>query len=149
MAQMRLALQTQRTLDYDRAVDGHVRRKTANGLRMAILGGAEVMQMESLIGSIVPGKRKTWWVLAIMILIRCLLWILSGRWFFTVVEKHRHRYRRQENFRQDSRLVEVVWQSRSNQITSRSQRPRNQAAKVDMEKGETRYCSIFEKAMQI
>ena len=66
-------------------------------LCMAILGETKVMQMESLTGSIVPGKRQTWWVFAVIILIRCLLWILSGGGLSCIVEEHRHRYCRREN----------------------------------------------------
>ncbi|KAF9884560.1 hypothetical protein FE257_001505 [Aspergillus nanangensis] len=65
MAQMRLALQTQRAHEFNHTVHRDVHRKTADVLQMATLGGAKVMQLESLIGSIVPGKK------ADLVIFRC------------------------------------------------------------------------------
>ncbi|OGM46176.1 putative guanine deaminase [Aspergillus bombycis] len=148
MAQMRLALQTQRAREYAHTVHREVDRKTADVLRMATLGGAEVMQMESLIGSIVPGKK------ADLVIFRCddidtvpvmdpigtVVFHASSKNIDTVIVNGRI-------VKQDGHLVGVDWQSLRGEIISRSQRLRNQAAKVDMEKPESEFRSVFESAM--
>ncbi|KAJ5360183.1 hypothetical protein N7517_009374 [Penicillium concentricum] len=57
MAQMRLALQAQRAVDNQAAFPLAIKRKTTEVLRMGTLGGAEVMGLEHLVGSVVVGKR--------------------------------------------------------------------------------------------
>ncbi|KAB8262118.1 hypothetical protein BDV32DRAFT_26237 [Aspergillus pseudonomiae] len=149
MAQMRLALQTQRACEYAHTVHREVGRKTADVLRMATLGGAEVMQMESLIGSIVPGKK------ADLVIFRCddidtvpvtdaigtVVFHASSKNIATVIVDGKI-------VKQDGHLVGVDWESLRGEIISRSQRLRDQAAKVDMEKPESEFRSIFERAMQ-
>lgn len=150
MSQMRLALQTQRALDYDRSVHEKVHRKTANILRMATLGGAEVMQMEALIGSIVPGKK------ADLVVFRCddidtvpvvdpagtVVFHASSKNIDTVIVDGKI-------VKRDGQLVGADWQSLSSQIRSRSQRLRDQAAKVDMTEGNVLLRSVFENALQM
>ncbi|KAJ6118294.1 hypothetical protein N7471_013761 [Penicillium samsonianum] len=149
MAQMRLALQTQRARDYDNTVHRDVRRKTADVLRMATLGGAEVMNMESLIGSIVPGKK------ADLVIFRCddidTVPVVNpiGTVVFHVSPKNIDTVIVDGNIvKRDGQLVGVDWQSLHDQIISRSQRLMDQAAKVDMEKTESLFHSLFEKAME-
>lgn len=146
---MRLALQTQRAREYSNTVHREVGRKTADVLRMATLGGAEVMQMESLIGSIVPGKK------ADLVIFRCddidtvpvadpigsVVFHASPKTIDTVIVDGKI-------VKQDGQLVGVDWPSLRGEIVNRSQRLRNQAAKVDMEKPESEFRSIFEKAMK-
>ena len=149
MAQMRLALQTQRAREYAHTVHREVGRKAADVLRMATLGGAEVMQMESLIGSIVPGKK------ADLVIFRCddidtvpvaepigtVVFHATSNNIDTVIVNGKI-------VKQDGELVGVDWQSLRGEIIRRSQRLRAQAAKVDMEKPESEFRSIFERAMQ-
>lgn len=148
-AQMRLALQTQRARDYDHTVHRDVRRKTADVLRMATLGGAEVMHMESLTGSIVPGKK------ADLVIFRCddidtvpvvdpigtVVFHASLKNIDTVIVDGKI-------VKHDGQLVGVDWQTLRDQIIGRSQRLTDQAAKVDMEKAESLFHSIFDKAMK-
>jgi cytosine/adenosine deaminase-related metal-dependent hydrolase len=148
MAQMRLALQTQRARDYDQTVHRDVHRKTADVLRMATLGGAKVMNLESLIGSIVPGKK------ADLVIIRCddidTVPVVNpiGTVVFHASPKNIDTVIVDGNIvKRDGQLVGVDWQSLRGQIISRSQRLLGQAAKVDMEKTETLFHSLFEKAM--
>ncbi|KAJ5360846.1 hypothetical protein N7517_010037 [Penicillium concentricum] len=150
MAQMRLALQTQRARDCDhRTVHRDVRRKTVDVLRMATLGGAEVMGMDSLIGSIVPGKK------ADLVMFRCddidtvpvidpiatVIFHASPKNIDTVIVDGKI-------VKQNGRLVGVDFESLHDQIVCRSQRLRDQAGKVDMEKAESLFHSLFEKAME-
>lgn len=149
MTQMRLALQTQRARENEQTVHRDVRRKTADVLRMATLGGAEVMQMESLIGSIVPGKK------ADLVIFRCddINTVLVVGPVGTVVF-----HATPDNIdtviidgkivKQDGQLLGVDWQSLRDQIVRRSGRLRDQAAKVDMGKAEFQFRSLFEKTMQ-
>ncbi|KAJ5815933.1 hypothetical protein N7447_008166 [Penicillium robsamsonii] len=150
MAQMRLALQTQRARDCDhRTVHRDVRRKAVDVLRMATLGGAEVMDMDSLIGSIVPGKK------ADLVMFRCddidtvpvvdpiatVVFHASPKNIDTVIVDGKI-------VKQNGRLVGVDWESLHDEIICKSQRLRDQAGKVDMKKAESLFHSIFEKAMQ-
>ena len=149
MAQMRLALQTQRAREYDYTVYRDVPRKTADALRMATLGGAEVMQMESLIGSLVPGKK------ADLVIFRCddidtvpvvdpigtVVFHASSKNIDTVIVDGKI-------VKQDGQLVGVDWQPLHDQIINRSQHLRDQAAKIDMMKSESLFHAAFERAMQ-
>lgn len=149
MAQMRLALQTQRARDYDHTVQRDVRRKTADVLRMATLGGAEVMEMGSLVGSIVPGKK------ADLVIFRCddidtvpvvdpiptVIFHASPKNIDTVIVDGKI-------VKQNGQLVGVEWKFLRDQMMRRSQRLTDQAAKVDMEKAESLFYSLFEKAME-
>ncbi|KAJ5950266.1 uncharacterized protein N7479_008679 [Penicillium vulpinum] len=150
MAQMRLALQTQRARDCDhRTVQRDVRRKAVDVLRMATLGGAEVMNTESLTGSIVPGKK------ADLVIFRCddidtvpvvdpvatVVFHASPKNIDTVIIDGKI-------VKQDGQLVGVDWEFLQDQIICRSQRLTGQAAKVDMKKAESLFLSIFRKAME-
>ncbi|KAF5260228.1 hypothetical protein NW765_006407 [Fusarium oxysporum] len=65
IAQMRLALQARRAQENEQGFPLFINRKTADVFRMGTLGGAEVIRMEDLIGSITVGKK------ADLILVRC------------------------------------------------------------------------------
>lgn len=149
IAQMRLALQTQRAREHDQTVNRDVRRKAVDVLRMATTGGAEVMQMESLIGSIVPGKK------ADLVIFRCedidtvpvvdpvgtvVFHAAPGNIDTVIVDG--------KVVKQNGQLVGVDWHSLHDQIVSRSQRLRDRAAKVDMGESESIFHSLFEKAMR-
>ncbi|KAF9773828.1 hypothetical protein IL306_008278 [Fusarium sp. DS 682] len=64
-AQMKLALQSRRAQENEQAFPLSIARKTADVLRMGTLGGAEVMGIADLVGSITVGKK------ADLVLIRC------------------------------------------------------------------------------
>ncbi|KAL2830800.1 hypothetical protein BDW59DRAFT_158241 [Aspergillus cavernicola] len=148
MAQMRLALQIQRARELDRTVNRDLRRKTADVLRMATLGGAEVMQMESSIGSITPGKK------ADLVMFRCddidtvpvvdpigtVVFHASPKNIDTVIVNGKI-------VKRDGQLVGVDWGSLRDQVTSRSQRLRDDAAEVDMTNAELLFTAAFEKGM--
>lgn len=150
LAQMRLALQTQRARDFDhRTVQRDVRRKTVDALRMATLGGAEVMNMGSLVGSIVPGKK------ADLVIFRCddidtvpvvdpiatVVFHASPKNIDTVIVDGKI-------VKQNGQLVGVDWETLHDQMICRSRRLTDEAAKVDMDKAESLFHSIFEKAME-
>jgi cytosine/adenosine deaminase-related metal-dependent hydrolase len=149
MAQMRLALQAQRAREYDRrTVERDLSRKVVDALRMATLGGAEVMGMGSLIGSIALGKK------ADLVIFRCddidtvpvvdpiatVVFHASPKNIDTVIVAGKI-------VKQNGRLVGVDWEFLHDQMIRRSQRLRDEAAKVDMEKAESLFRSVFEKAM--
>lgn len=149
MAQMRLTLQTQRAREYDYTVQTQLPRKTASALRMATLGGAEVMHLESLIGSIEPGKK------ADLVMFRCddidtvpvldpigtIVFHASPKNIDTVIVDGKI-------VKRDGQLVGVDWDVLRDQIITRSQRLTEQAEAINMEKAETLFQSIFEKALQ-
>lgn len=58
MAQMRLALQAQRANDNEEKFPKVVKRKIEEVLRMAAIGGAEVMRLQDLTGLITPEKKR-------------------------------------------------------------------------------------------
>lgn len=149
MAQMRLALQAQRAREYDyRTVGRDLRRKTVDALRMATLGGAEVMDMGSLIGSIALGKK------ADLAIFRCddidtvpvvdpiatVVFHASPKNIDTVIVDGKI-------VKQNGQLIGVDWEFLHDQMIRRSQRLRDEAAKVDMKKAESLFRSIFEKVM--
>ena len=68
VVQMRLAVQTQRGIENASFVSSPaatLKRTTADVLRMGTMGGAEVIHLENLVGSITPGKK------ADLVLFRC------------------------------------------------------------------------------
>ncbi|CAI7600032.1 unnamed protein product [Penicillium crustosum] len=126
-----------------------VRRKTVDALRMATLGGAEVMNMGSLVGSIVPGKK------ADLVIFRCddidtvpvvdpiatVVFHASPKNIDTVIVDGKI-------VKQNGQLVGVDWETLHDQMICRSRRLTDEAAKVDMDKAESLFHSIFEKAME-
>ncbi|KAL3459516.1 hypothetical protein BJX64DRAFT_301254 [Aspergillus heterothallicus] len=148
MAQMRLALQTQRARQLDRTVEQLLPRKTADALRLGTLGGAEVMQMEHLIGSITPGKK------ADLVIFRCddidtvpvvdpigtVVFHASPKNIDTVIVDGKI-------VKRDGQLVGADWESLRKEVKARSQRLRDDAAKVDMTNAESLFKAAFEKGM--
>ncbi|WAO91804.1 Amidohydro-rel domain-containing protein [Fusarium falciforme] len=65
IAQMRLALQTQRAVENEKRVPVTVSRKTSEVLRMATIGGAEVMRIDDLVGHLAVGMK------ADVVMIKC------------------------------------------------------------------------------
>ncbi|KAL4925296.1 uncharacterized protein BDV17DRAFT_272303 [Aspergillus undulatus] len=152
VAQMRLALQVQRAREYahgyDEAVQRDLRRKTADVLRMATLGGAQAMQLDSLIGSIAPGKK------ADLVLFRCddidtvpvvdpiatVVFHASPKHIDTVIVDG-------NIVKQNGRLVGLDWDSLRDQVQARSERLLSEAAKIDMAHAEARFHAVFKRAM--
>ncbi|KAL3443386.1 hypothetical protein BJX65DRAFT_199441 [Aspergillus insuetus] len=149
MAQMRLALQVQRARKLDRRVDQLLPSKTVDALRLATIGGAEVMQMESVIGSITPGKK------ADLVIFRCddidtvpvvdpvgtVVFHASPKNIDTVILNGKI-------VKRDGQLLGVDWEALREQIKTRSQRLRDDAAKVDMSNAEALFRAAFEKGME-
>ncbi|KAJ0418771.1 hypothetical protein BJY00DRAFT_175939 [Aspergillus carlsbadensis] len=149
MAQMRLALQVQRARELDRRVDQLLPRKTVDALRLATIGGAEVMQMESAVGSITPGKK------ADLVIFRCddidtvpvvdpigtVVFHASPKNIDTVIVNGKI-------VKRDGQLVGVDWETLREEVRTRSQRLRDDAAKVDMTNAETLFKAAFEKGME-
>ncbi|KAL4751791.1 hypothetical protein BDW72DRAFT_87486 [Aspergillus terricola var. indicus] len=152
MAQMRLALQAQRAREYDhdysKTVKRDLPRKTADVLRMATLGGAEAMQLDSLVGSILPEMK------ADLVLFRCddietvpivdpigtVVFHASPKNIDTVLVDGKI-------VKRDGQLVHVDWPCLREQVQTRSERLRDEAAKVDMTHAEERFHAVFQRAM--
>ncbi|KAL4936316.1 hypothetical protein BDV06DRAFT_233533 [Aspergillus oleicola] len=152
VAQMRLALQVQRAREYahgyEQAVQRDLNRKAADVLRMATLGGAEAMQLESLIGSIDAGKK------ADLVLWRCddietvpildpvatVVFHSSPKSIDTVLVDGKI-------VKKNGQLTGLDWPSLREQVQSRAQRLREEAAKIDMVHAESRFYAVFKRAM--
>lgn len=65
IVQMRLALQVQRAVENEKRVPVTVSRKTSEVLRLATTGGAEVMRIDDLVGSLTVGMK------ADVVMIKC------------------------------------------------------------------------------
>ncbi|KAF7167032.1 hypothetical protein CNMCM5623_000506 [Aspergillus felis] len=127
MAQMRLALQVQRARELDRRVDQLLPRKTVDALRLATIGGAEIMQMESAIGSITPGKKAD-------------LVIFRYDDIDTIIVDRKIAKRA-------GQLVGVDWETLRDEVKTRSQRLGDDAGKVDMTNAERLFGDAFKKGM--
>ncbi|KAJ3543251.1 hypothetical protein NM208_g3668 [Fusarium decemcellulare] len=57
ITQMRLAIQAQRAQENEKGFPINIARKASDVLRMGTLGGAEVMRLDDLVGSITVGKK--------------------------------------------------------------------------------------------
>lgn len=133
VAQMRLALQAQRAVE-NRGLSPPValERRTEDVLRMGTMGGAEVMHLESLVGSISPGKK------ADLVLFKCddintvpvvdpvgtVVFHTSPANVDTVLVNGRI-------VKRDGRLVGVDWATLRQQVEASSKRIVAKAAKVD------------------
>lgn len=107
------------------------------------------MNMGSLVGSIVPGKK------ADLVIFRCddidtvpvvdpiatVVFHASPKNIDTVIVDGKI-------VKQNGQLVGVDWETLHDQMICRSRRLTDEAAKVDMDKAESLFHSIFEKAME-
>ncbi|KAL4948681.1 hypothetical protein BDW69DRAFT_203400 [Aspergillus filifer] len=153
VAQMRLALQVQRAREYghgyNQAVQRDLNRKAADVLRMATLGGAEAMQLDSLIGSVEAGKKAdlVLWrcddieTLPILDPVATVVFHSSPKSIDTVLVDGKI-------VKQDGQLTGFDWPSLREQVQNRSERLRNEAAKIDMAHAEARFHAVFKRAMQ-
>ncbi|KAF5550762.1 5-methylthioadenosine s-adenosylhomocysteine deaminase [Fusarium mexicanum] len=132
IAQMRLALQARRAQENEQGFPLSINRKTANVLRMGTLGGAEVMRMEDLIGSITVGKK------ADLVLIRCddienipvgnpvgsVVFHSSVKDIDTVIIDGKIQKRHGK--------LTVDWERLKEEVTLRADRIKTEAAKIDL-----------------
>ncbi|KAL4790357.1 hypothetical protein BDV19DRAFT_402062 [Aspergillus venezuelensis] len=153
VAQMRLALQVQRAREYghgyNQAIQRDLNRNAADVLHMATLGGAEAMQLDSLIGSIEVGKK------ADLVLWRCddietvpildpaatVVFHSSPKTIDTVLVDGKI-------VKKNGELTGLDWPSLREQVQSRSERLRSEAAKIDMAHAESRFRAVFKRAME-
>jgi cytosine/adenosine deaminase-related metal-dependent hydrolase len=133
MAQMRLALQTQRAKDNQESFPKAVKRKTEEVLHMATIGGAEVMRLQDLTGSITPGKK------ADVVLFRCndinSFPILEpvGNVVFHMSHSNVHTVIVNGTVaKRDGELTGVDWPNLREEIRVRSKRILDETGKIDM-----------------
>ncbi|EGU79872.1 hypothetical protein FOPG_10208 [Fusarium oxysporum f. sp. conglutinans race 2 54008] len=143
IAQMRLALQARRAQENEQGFPLSINRKTADVLRMGTLGGAEVMRMEDLIGSITVGKK------ADLILVRCndientpvgdpvgsVVFHSSVKDIDTVIidgkiKKHKGK-------------LTVDWERLREEVIRRADRIKADAATIDLTEARKRWMEIF------
>ncbi|KAI9038645.1 Metallo-dependent hydrolase [Aspergillus affinis] len=132
---MRLAVQTQRGIEnaeFGSSPPATLKRTTADVLRMGTMGGAEVMHLENLVGSITPGKKVD------LVLFRCddidtvpvmdpvgtVVFHTSPGNIDTAIVDGRI-------VKRDGKLVGVDWASLRHQVEERSRRIVAEATKVD------------------
>ncbi|KAJ5249282.1 hypothetical protein N7468_000733 [Penicillium chermesinum] len=144
MTQMRLALQVQRAVDNQGGLPLAIRRKTAEVLRMGTLGGAEVLRVDHLVGSIAVGKK------ADLVIFRCddistlpvhdptatVIFHTSSANIDTVIVNGRI-------VKKDGRLVGADWPSVRSAVLSQSERIKAQAAKVDLGAARAKWLEVF------
>ncbi|KAH7259107.1 uncharacterized protein BKA55DRAFT_562064 [Fusarium redolens] len=143
IAQMRLALQARRAQENEQAFPLSINRKTTGVLRMGTMGGAEVMRMEDLIGSITVGKK------ADLILIRCddientpvgdpvgsVVFHSSVKDIDTVIIDGKIKKR-------NGKLT-VDWERLREEVIRRADRIKADAAKIDLTAAKKRWMDIF------
>lgn len=148
MAQMRLALQAQRAVDNQAGFPLAIRRKTAEVLRMGTLGGAEVLGLDHLVGSIVVGKR------ADLVIFRCddistvpihdptatVVFHASSANIDTVIVNGRI-------VKKDGCLVGVDWPSVRSALHTQSERIKSQAANVDLAAARAKWWKVFSRPL--
>lgn len=148
LAQMRLLLQMQRALENAKPNPNSneekesgppikLTRKTMDVLRIATLGGAQVLQLDQLTGSITPGKK------ADLVIFRCddidttpvvdpvgtVMFHASVKQIDTVLI--------------DGRLVGVDWLGLRGELGGRSERLRREAGGVDIKRVEEFWRDLF------
>ncbi|KAJ6151371.1 hypothetical protein N7470_007965 [Penicillium chermesinum] len=148
MTQMRLALQVQRAVDNQGGLPLAIRRKTAEVLRMGTLGGAEVLRVDHLVGSIAVGKK------ADLVIFRCddistlpvhdptatVIFHTSSANIDTVIVNGRI-------VKKDGRLVGADWPSVRSAVLSQSERIKAQAAKVDLGAARAKWLEVFSRPL--
>lgn len=147
VAQMRLALQIQRAEDNCKSIPIRLQRTTADVLRMGTMGGAEVMQLESLIGSLAPGKK------ADLVVFRCddintvpiinpvgtIVFNTSPENIDTVIVDGRI-------VKKDGHLIGVDWPKLRHELQIRSTNICSKALGVDREPFRKKWMEIFGQA---
>ncbi|RBQ70440.1 hypothetical protein FVER14953_12253 [Fusarium verticillioides] len=143
IAQMRLALQARRPQENDQGFPLSIKRKTEDVLRMGTLGGAEVMRMEDLIGSIAVGKK------ADLVLIRCddieniPVGDPVGSVVFHSSEKDIDTVIIDGNIKKWNGKLTVDWERLKEEVILRADRIRTEASKIDLTAARRRWMYIF------
>ncbi|CAG9987037.1 unnamed protein product [Clonostachys byssicola] len=133
VAQMRLALQVQRAQENEIAFPLSIKRKTAEVLRMSTMGGAEVMGLGHLAGSVTVGKK------ADLNIFRCddigtvpvidpagtVVFHSSTSNIDTVIIDGRV-------VKENGQLVGIDWPALKAELVARTERIRQVASKVDL-----------------
>lgn len=144
VAQMKLALQVHRAVDNQGGFPVAIKRKTAEVLRMGTLGGAEVLRVDHLVGSIAVGKK------ADLVIFRCddistvpvhdptatVVFHTSSANIDTVIVNGRV-------LKKDGSLVGANWPSMRSALLSQSERIKAQAAKVDLAAAKAKWLEVF------
>jgi cytosine/adenosine deaminase-related metal-dependent hydrolase len=144
VAQMRLALQVQRAVDNQGGFPVAIKRKTAEVLRMGTLGGAEVLRVDHLVGSIAVGKK------ADLVIFRCddistvpvhdptatVVFHTSSANIDTVIVNGRV-------VKKDGSLVGANWPSMRSALLSQSERIKAQAARLDLAAAKAKWLEVF------
>ncbi|KAM5342232.1 hypothetical protein ACJ41O_015263 [Fusarium nematophilum] len=145
IAQMRLALQAQRAVENEKSLPLTVARKTSEVLRMATQGGAEVMGLGELVGSLTPGKK------ADLVMVRCddiesspvanptgaVVFNASVQHIDTVIVDGQVKKR-------NGKLV-ANWEPLRDELCRRAASMRSQAAGYDLEAARERWMSAFKQ----
>ncbi|KAM0543471.1 hypothetical protein ACHAPJ_012269 [Fusarium lateritium] len=144
IAQMRLALQTRRAQENEKVFPLTIARKTSDILRMGTLGGAEVMRLENLIGSITVGKK------ADLVLIRCddieniPVSDPVGSFVFHSSVKHIDTVIIDGKIKKQDGKLEGEWENLRQDIVRRADRIKSEAAKFDLAAARERWLKVFE-----
>ncbi|KAF5610103.1 5-methylthioadenosine s-adenosylhomocysteine deaminase [Fusarium subglutinans] len=143
IAQMRLALQARRAQENEQEFPLSINRKTANVLRMGTLGGAEVMRMEDLIGSITVGMK------ADLVLIRCddientPVGDPVGSVVFHSSVKDIDTVNIDGEIKKRNGKSTVEWERLKEEVILRADRIKTEAAKIDLTAARNRWMEIF------
>lgn len=144
IAQMRLALQVQRGREAEQGLPITLNRKTADVLRMGTLGGAEVMRLEHLVGSIAVGKK------ADLVIFRCddiettpmndpvssVVFHVSVKHIDTVIVNGRI-------VKKGGSLVGIEWPALEKDLRRRCERIKERAAQIDLDTLKGRWLEAF------
>ncbi|KAM0421450.1 hypothetical protein ACHAPT_010804 [Fusarium lateritium] len=143
IAQMRLALQTQRAVENEKRVPFTVSRKTSEVLRMATIGGAEVMRLDDLVGSLVVGKK------ADLVIIKCddiessPVASATGAVVFNASVGHIDTVIVDGHVRKRHGKLVADWESLTGEMSRRAVTMRSEAAGHDLDAARERWLSAF------
>ncbi|KAF4335469.1 5-methylthioadenosine s-adenosylhomocysteine deaminase [Fusarium beomiforme] len=142
-AQMRLALQTRRAQENEQGLPLSIARKTADVVRMGTLGGAEVMRLEDLVGSVTVGKK------ADLVLIRCddieniPVGNPAGSVVFHSSVKDIDTVIIDGNIKKRHGRLTTDWQNLREEVVRRADRIKKDASKFDLSAARKRWLEIF------
>ena len=143
IAQMRLALQARRAQENETAFPLTINRKTADVLRMGTLGGAEVMRLEDLVGSITVGKK------ADLVMFRCddietePVGDPAGAVIFHSSVKHIDTVIIDGKVRKRHGKLEADWETLRGEVVRRADRIKADAAKFDLAAAREKWLALF------
>lgn len=144
LAQMRLALQVRRAQENETDFPLKIARKTSDILRMGTLGGAEVMRLENLVGSIAVGKK------ADLVIFRCDDIENSpvadpvGAVVFHSSVKHIDTVIIDGHIRKRHGNLDAEWKKLRDEVVRRSERIKEAASNIDMTATRAKWIRVFE-----